>query len=281
MGQIPELMGFIDIHSHLLPGLDDGPGTLAKTLEAARCYVAGGFKLVIATPHSIPGTRWAADRTQVLTTLAETRQHLREAGIPLQILPGMEIAANEFLSGKTDADHCMPLADTGYYLIEFPMDISPGLSSKTDLDSLVAKTSARHCVIAHPERCRLFQQNIPLLHKLVENGMLVQVNISSILGSHGKKVQQSVIELFRKGLVHFLASDAHARPDRMPPGKADIATLEHILGTDIVQLGFQGNPGRLLAGEMILPLRTEPDGRNDFAPRNFLARMKCFFREIH
>ena len=272
-------MGFVDIHSHILPGLDDGPGTMDESIQAARAYADIGVERVIATPHCIQGSRWAPKPAEILRSVEEMQQRIQGAGIPVQLFPGMEIAVNDLIDGRFTDERFMPLGDTGTFLVEFPLNAPSRSFSMHDLVKLLAARGSTRYVVAHPERCPVFQDNIEAVKTLLAAGMLIQVNIASVLGRHGKKARETVFHLLTTGRVHFLATDTHGRPGRMPPEPAEMDQLNHILGTETVDQGFRANPLRLLNGEEILPLRTEPKQPPVFTAGVIIQRLRRIFTE--
>ncbi|HBI16213.1 MAG TPA: hypothetical protein DDY20_11970 [Desulfobulbaceae bacterium] len=255
------MTGFFDIHSHFLPGLDDGPEDYGQCLEAAKRYVAIGVDRVIATPHWIQGSRWTPTPEEVRRRTAEAEQWLHEAGMGLILLPGMEIALSDSLCRHFIASDFISLAEQGYFLIEFPLISHLKATAADVVGTMLKRQQENHFIIAHPERCIMFQENLDSIRKMVAGGMLTQVNISSILGYSGKTAQMAALKLCNENLVHFLGSDSHARAGRMPPDPKEMSELAGLIGADAVAAGFRDNPNRLLLGEQVFPLQmkaTEP-----------------------
>ena len=107
---IPDIAEFIDIHNHILPGIDDGPKSLNESVEMARCYVSVGITQIITTPHFIPGTAWAAGIHRIAEKIEELTACLQKEEIPLHIYPGMEIAYHKKLLDRFDKGLLQPLA---------------------------------------------------------------------------------------------------------------------------------------------------------------------------
>lgn len=275
--------GFIDIHSHLLSGLDDGPNEFGQSLEAAEQYQAIGVETVIATPHWIQGTGWSPAPELVRARVMETEEKIRTAGIPLHILPGMEIALTDFLCGHFAATDLVSLGETGVFLIEFPLNSALNAPTSLGLRTLLARAEKKQFIIAHPERCAMFHGNLDRVRELVAEGMRTQVNIGSILGYSGRSSQQTALSLLNAGLVHYLATDSHAGSDRTPPTPLEMAKLAGLIGSDAVTAGFRDNPRRLLSGEAVLPLRCMmPEVGGDDCPtepKNFMQGFLQLFRE--
>ncbi len=213
---------FIDIHTHILPGLDDGPPDMAGSIDMARCYEQTGVKMVVATPHFLPGTAWASDKGLVLRSVLALQTSLDDASIDLKIVPGMEIAYHNKLAERIFANLVLPLGDSGYFLIE-PSFHGEQEELLASLQSLLTK--GQKLILAHPERAEAFQRMPGALGKLVEQGLRIQVNSGSLLGYFGKKSKDTA-ELLRQGnCVHFVASDAHDHSQRAPLNAAEWATL--------------------------------------------------------
>ncbi len=249
--------GLIDIHSHILPGFDDGPEDIEQSIEAARRYKDIGVDCVVATPHRIGGTRWSPSPAAVIAAAEKTEAAINDAGVSLRILPGMEIAYPE--NGDEDlwSTQFLSLGYSGYFLIEFPFT-----SAITDIILNVTSRAPGKkkpgIIVAHPERCSLFQDDSATLRQAVAGGMLVQVNIASLFGGFGAKTAQAALDFLRLGLVHFLATDSHARGNRMPPDPKQWERLVKLLGKDAVETACMVNPGCMLRGERVAPI-TLPD----------------------
>lgn len=277
------LTGFIDIHSHLLSGMDDGPSEFGQSLKAAERYQAIGVGTVIATPHWIQGTGWAPAPEMVVARAKETEEIIRAAGFPLRVLPGMEIALTDFLCGHFAAADLVSLGETGVFLIEFPLNSALNAPTSLGVRTLLARAGKKQFIIAHPERCAMFHDNLERVQEMVAEGIRTQVNIGSILGYYGIRSQRTALSLLRSGLVHYLGTDSHARTQRMPPTPSEMAKLTDLIGLDAVTAGFRDNPRRLLSGEAVPPLQYKgPEAAESVCPtepRNFMQGLLQLFRE--
>lgn len=217
-----QLHNFIDIHCHILPGLDDGPKNVEGSLALARCYEELGVKKIIATPHFLPGTAWAPTREKVLESVERFQNVLDSNGIVLKIEPGMEIAYHKKMADRILAGSLLPLADSDFYMVEPPFQGEQD-SMLEVLDDLLQK--GVHIILAHPERIGYFQQNPESLEKLVNQGMLIQVNSGSLLGHFGSKSKDTAVCLANRGFLHIFASDAHNHETRAPFTRKEWETL--------------------------------------------------------
>ena len=213
----------IDLHSHILHGLDDGPRTLDGSLELARAAVAAGTSTILATPH-VNDDR-SIDAARVADGIATLRPALAEADIPLEVLPGGEIAIWRLADLDDDTLHSLALGGGPYLLVESPF--SPvGEFEPIVLDLL---TRGHRVLLAHPERCPAFHRDPPRLAELVERGVLVQITATSMTGAFGSTVRRFTSALLLEGLVHVVASDAHDAVRRPPGQAAGFAALEREL----------------------------------------------------
>ncbi len=233
---------FTDIHSHILPGIDDGAATVEDSLTMARSFISGGVDHVFATPHHIIGTAWALPAEQVMQQVKDLQTVLQQHKIPLTLHPGMEIALHYHLEKEMMDNELLPLGDSNCYLIEPPFQ-----SFRDDLlDVVLAVQNTGKCVIlAHPERIPFFQQKTKTLIHLAEQGVMIQVNIGSVLGKFGKKAFKTVEYLAQHNAIHFVASDAHGTDTRHPPTKDEWQQLDQILGSDQRKSACIDNPARL------------------------------------
>jgi protein-tyrosine phosphatase len=195
----------IDLHSHILRGIDDGARNLEESLEIARAAVSDGITVMACTPHVRDD--WPTDASVMEYRLFELAGELRQAGIPLQLRPGGEIAL-EWLARLAVGD----LRRFGlggnrrYLLVETPYYGWP-LGFGDALFQLYSQGIVP--VIAHPERNAEVQANPARLIQLIEGGALVQVTAASLDGRIGRRAQECARELIDEELCHLLASDAH------------------------------------------------------------------------
>jgi len=201
----------IDLHSHVLPGLDDGARDLEQALEIARAAVAAGTATMVATPHLdlLHGVQPDA----IAPAVAAIQEELDRAGIALLVLPGAEVST-ERLPELTDADlAAAALGGGGWLLLECPF------TTPVRLEAAVNDLQQRGfgVLLAHPERSSGLRMDPAQLVRLVEMGALTSVTASSFSGRFGDTVRQFALTLLERGLVHNVASDTHD-PTRRPPG---------------------------------------------------------------
>jgi protein-tyrosine phosphatase len=195
----------IDLHAHILPGLDDGARSIEESRELARRAVRDGIDAIAATPHVRADYPTSAERME--RGVAELRRDFAEQGIPLSVLHGGEIDLEQ-LEGLPDEELVrFTLAQTGrYLLIEFPYRGWP-----LALEQTVFRLRLRgfQVLLAHPERNAEVQERPDRLQAAVDAGALVQITAASIDGRLGRSPRAAAKRLLELRLAHVLASDAH------------------------------------------------------------------------
>ena len=239
----------IDLHSHILPELDDGAQDFYQALEMARMAVESGVIAMVATPHC------ADDRTdEVRSMLKLMRSALRESGIRLQLCSGMEIFGTENTAKLLREGRLLTLNRSRYPLIEFAFH-SDGYCETEILAEVLQAGFVP--VVAHPERYAYVQHAPELLNRWVKMGCLLQINKGSLLGRFGAAAQELSMELVDRGFAGIVASDAHAVTQRTPWLAEVRSLLKQEFGPDAARYLLVDNPRRIINNEMIQ--RIEPD----------------------
>lgn len=195
----------IDIHTHILPGVDDGAENWNDTLLMARAAVAEGITTMIATPHHANG-KFTNIAAEVAEHILRLNEQLIAAGVPLTIRAGQEIRVHDDLLDAWNRKELLSLADSNYLLIEMPSSRIPKA-----MHELIHELSVMNLkpIIAHPERNAEIVQHPERLAELIERGAYAQVTTHSLLGGFGRKIEKSAWSLCRSGLIHVVSSDAH------------------------------------------------------------------------
>jgi protein-tyrosine phosphatase len=203
----------LDVHCHILPGVDDGPATLDESLDVARFCVEDGITHIVATPHCHRFLRLL--RADILPHVARLNTELARAGLPLTIFPGSEIQLTDVAAYQRDYESgvfCHLGDDRAFTLLEFAWN--------ERLYPLEAPEHVRWLrdhgttpIVAHPERHGYFQNDPNRLRALVEAGAWLQITVDSLLGNHGKRPEAAGAELLATYPDAVLATDAH-NPER-------------------------------------------------------------------
>ncbi len=234
----------IDLHTHILPGLDDGSPDFESSLKMADLAAKGGTRYLVATPHSNQIGRFENFYSPELRQLfLDLKAAIRTAHIPLELLFGMEIFAGDDLEEKIHSGKLVSINQSRYYLVEFYFDENPERIRRY-LNSIFHAGGVP--LIAHPERYYCVQENPALLYEWLQMGCLSQINKGSLFGKFGEAAEEAAKELLRYGLVTCMASDAH-RPYWRTPYMADSRDwLAGHLSESAARLLTWDNPQRIL-----------------------------------
>ena len=248
-------MSIIDIHSHILPGLDDGSKSLEESVEMLRQAAKAGTSDIVASPHA--NMEYAFDPRVVEQKIGELQAAVGDTprihyGCDFHLtLENIEDALR--VPRKYSIDH------RGYLLVEFSDFFVPKNS-----DEMFARMmdAGLHPIVTHPERNQLLQRRIPELESWVAQGVHLQVTGQSLLGRFGNTAKACSHELMSRGLVHFLASDAHDTKWRTTALDEPRRYVERRFGAEVAVRLFEENPQAALAGVPLtsvpLPVRRKP-----------------------
>ncbi|MFD1411500.1 tyrosine-protein phosphatase [Lapidilactobacillus gannanensis] len=256
----PRKNSLIDLHCHILPGLDDGSKSVEESLELAHAAVREGIGYILCTPHHLD-RNYTNHALDVVQKVHDFQKILDEQAIPLTLFPGQEVHLNGDLDQRVEdllgIDSAMR-----YLLVELPHEEVPTYTTE-----LFFQLSMRGItpVIAHPERNARIKADPEILYDFISNGALGQLTATSLVGVFGKGVQKFSQELITHGLVHIIASDAHMLPNRqfaLKEGYLALDALDRAYGPQ-----FYENSKHLINGEDI-------DHR---IPLTLLKKRKRFF----
>ncbi len=237
----------IDLHCHVLPGIDDGPETIEGSIALARAAAAAGTRTIVATPHV--NARYRNDAATIAQLTAELNRTLDAEGVPLNVLSGAEIAVTSVVEIDPPQLDGLALGGGGWLLMEPPF--TPFV---TGLEYIVfsLQHSGYRVVLAHPERCPAFHRDRAMLESMIWAGVVTSITAGSLVGHFGGEVRRFALRLVEDGMAHNVASDAHDDVGR-PPGMA--AELEHAGLLPLADWLTQAVPAAILAGEKTIPPR--------------------------
>ena len=247
----------IDVHCHLIPGIDDGPDTLHETLAMARAAVADGIREIVVTPHILPG-HWNNDRCSIVRKCEQLRLIFAYEGIPLLLHCAAEVRICEFVT-ILYRKRAIPLYGAHLpqptILLELPHDgIVPGSIN-------VVHWLRRHgirALLAHPERNRLIIRHREALDPFIEAGCWLQLTAGALTGRFGKSARRLAEGLLDEGMVQVVASDAHNTTVRPPVLSTAYGVVAARYGDEMAQRLFVSNPEMLLRGPPIAAAAPDP-----------------------
>ncbi len=240
----------IDLHSHVLPGIDDGPHTIEDSLALARAAASAGTTVLVATPH----VSWEySNRAETIAAqVDELNRRLGSEGVALEVRGGAEIAMTRAADIEAKELSRLTLGGGGWLLVEPPFTLVA-----SGLDLLIADLQQRGygVVLAHPERCPALHRDRSMLERLVASGVLGSLTAGSLDGRFGAAVRRFSLELVADRLVHNVASDAHDNSNRPPTIAGE---LERAGMAPLAPWLTQAVPAAILSGEEI-PARPKVD----------------------
>jgi len=258
----------IDLHTHILPGLDDGVETEDEAVEFARLAARDGTEVIVATPHCKEGS-WFHDRASVLENVERLRRRLEHERVPIRLVPGAEVHLCPDLVERVRDGRAPTLADNDKtLLLELSLNQYP-----VDLENLVfqLKLAGIETVFAHPERIRFFQDDFSRYEAVIHLGAWGQVTTGSVTGQFGSDAREFAREALRKGLLHVLASDSHNLRGRPPILSEALMATAELVGESRARAMCTDAPAALLEG--VQPeLPAVEAASNGGGRRSFLSR---------
>ena len=239
----------IDIHSHILPGLDDGAGNLSDALEMAQLAASSGIKGIIATPHcNIPGgfhNYWSLSLEDDLRNL---QNEINDRNIPLTLYPGQEVFLAPGFMDMLHQGKLITLCNSRYMLVEFDMYESATVAYRK-LQQILAEGLVP--IVAHPERYRFVHEQKEAIYRMKDLGALLQINRGSLKGAFGIRTKSIAKEIISSYQADFIASDAHSQY-RRTPYLADVhEVICERISADYGDVLVKINPKKIITDERI------------------------------
>lgn len=232
----------IDIHSHILPGIDDGAKDITVSVDMLKKAVEDGITDMCVTPHYIH--REVSNTTSVVTAeITKLRQLVGIMGLNLKLHMGNELYISHEIPELLKSGEVMSINNSRYVLVELPMSTVPAYTDKILFEiALLGYTT----ILAHPERNYEISEKPELLERWKAMGLIFQINSLSITGLFGKHVQKTALEFIEKGYVGAVATDCHTNRGRAPilSNARDIIIQRN--GQETAQLLFETNPRNIL-----------------------------------
>ena len=278
----------IDLHCHILPGLDDGAADLSVSTDMAKAFVADGVLVVACTPHILSGL-YHNSGPQIRLATAQLQQHLDREGIPLRLVTGADNHITPSFVTELKSGHLLSLADTRYVLVEPPHHVAPPRLEELFFSILVAGYVP---ILTHPERLTWIQSHYQVVQRLVHAGVWMQVTAGSITGAFGRNARYWAERMLDEGCVHILATDAHdvnRRPPNLSQGR-ELAAKR--VGDNEAQHLVETRPGGVLRNDLPSNLprpasssgvdaeidAIDADGKGSSAGRGLAGRLRRIFR---
>lgn len=232
----------VDIHSHLIPNVDDGSKSVEETFMLIKEADRAGITDIILTPHYIVNSYEQNANTLILLK-DKLQQILDKDKINVKLHIGMEVYITDNLIDLLKQNKLLTMANSKYLLMELPLNTHVQYE-----DIIIFKLIENNIIpiIAHPERYKFIQENPDKVEELIESGCLMQSNIGSILGIYGNHAKQTFKYLLKKDLIHFLGTDTHRKDTIYPLLKKATKKIEKIIGKEKTEELIKINPQKIL-----------------------------------
>lgn len=236
----------IDLHCHILPNIDDGAENIEETIEMLSIAAEEGIRGMIATSHA-EAEVGPKQSEKYLKAFRKTLQYIESNDIPIQIYPGNELYYSEGMISALKNGEAHTINGTRYVLVEFPI-----YESFYYIERGLRNLQNAGCwpIIAHVERYQSLQSE-EKIRQLIELGVYIQINASSVAGKAGIPTRMFCTKLLRKGLVHIVATDAHGSKRRRPVIKDCLRLIDRIAGENYRRAISEENPEKIIKGERI------------------------------
>ncbi|PLT31774.1 tyrosine-protein phosphatase [Peribacillus deserti] len=243
----------IDIHCHILPGVDDGPESNYKSIDLARLAVEQGIHTIVATPHHIPGS-YSNTREEILRKVDNFNEQLKSEKVPLTVLPGQETRISGTLIEELDQGDILTLNDKlSSMLIEFPKDHVPKYTEKLFYDLQLKGISP---IIVHPEQNLEILEDPEVLYQLIKKGAYAQVDAESVAGKLGRTAKRFTHDLIKAKQVQFIGSNARDMTKRSFKMNLALKEIKKSFGNETINM-FMVNAEKVIKGEPVF--KEEPD----------------------
>ena len=238
----------IDIHCHLMPGVDDGSKDLAETLEMFENAATSGITEMVLTPHYIKNTKYCQNNSAKGQITEILREALRRTDLDLNIYYGNEVYIDNDLPKLLENGEVATLANSRYVLVELPVN-----SEDKNAGNIFfrMKSDGYVPIIAHPERYVYFQKHPEKVLEYTKLGCLLQGNYMSLLGKYGKKAEKTLKILLKNHVISMLCSDIHHAHNDYALPEAEKQVLKIVKDEDIVHKLFISNPEKVIKDEEI------------------------------
>jgi protein-tyrosine phosphatase len=260
----------IDLHAHIVPGVDDGAKSFEESLQMLQMAKADGIETIVATPHVFSFHNSIKDLAEIINQTQKFLERLNRQPVNPRVLPGAEVFfTTNVIEYLKEYGEVLSLNNSSYFLLEFPFEfIFPG--TRDFIFNVLSEGWIP--IIVHPERNKVIQRNPAVLYEWVKTGALIQVNAGSLKGLFGEEARVTCFQLLYHNLVHVIASDAHS-PGRRPPELSFVhSTLENE-GIEIADVLVYENPRAILDNEAVIDIGEPLDPRKKSKFFDFLKGM--------
>lgn len=251
----------IDIHSHILYGLDDGAREESVSLEMARAYQELGFTRVVGSSHIMPKSNYNTTAADIEARVKALNERLTSEGIGIELVVGAEYYLDREFPDVAESNWPLARINHSFYvLVEMPALFVPASLGSSFFNERVKNPELKkilpflRLVLAHPERNEdVIARPEAMLKRLKEQGVYMQLNLGSLVGYYGKTVKKAAEQILKMRMADIVATDAHSPEQLRAIVPEGLARLQKLAGDKAAQILMEENPGKVLAGEPLEP----------------------------
>lgn len=258
----------IDIHSHVLPHLDDGSESLEESIEIIKLYKKNGYSGVIATPHHYHG-KYLPTKVEIIESHKLLVNELKDQAIDFDVYLGNEVFLDENTVSDLKNKEIIPMADSRYVLVEIPL-INKNNYAKEIIFNI--QMQGYMPILAHVERYKITSEDFKFIEDLYKAGVLIQINLSS-LKREGTTAFEMANKLLDRRMVQFVATDTHSSEIRNPEVSQELDYLKGKMGEDWYNKIVIQNPYKILKNELVkkevIKIKKEEKKKSSFLSKLF------------
>jgi len=237
----------IDMHSHILPNIDDGATSIEESIQMLKEAYEAGFTAVVSTSHYIEES-WNVSKQKRQELIDIIGKKLELENIKITIYNGAEAYISNNLDKLVQKEELPTINGTKYLLIELPMN-----NEIIYLEEIICELLSNGIIpiIAHPERYSYVQKNPKILQKFIEKGVLFQANYGSIIGKYGKEAERTVKKLLKNDMIHVFGTDSHRNNSTYTQMVQILKKITKLIGKDKIELLSNINPQKIIENKLI------------------------------
>lgn len=240
---------YIDIHSHILYGIDDGSKTLEESIEIIKQHIEMGFTSIVATPHYIENSKYITNNQKKQNILNNLKKEIKNKNLNVNLYLGNEVFINNNLEKLLNTNEISSINGSKYLLIELPMH-----NKIKNINDIIYELRIKGIIpiIAHPERYEFVQKNPKIVKDWIEEGALLQSNYGSIIGIYGNKAKKTIKKLLKQNKITFLATDIHFPNNKIYLNMEKIKKkIKKIIGEEKLKELMITNPKKIISNKEI------------------------------
>ena len=240
---------YVDIHSHILYGIDDGSKSLEESIEIIKEHIKMGFTDIAVTPHYIENSKYITNNEEKENILKTLKNELKKQNIKINLYIGNEVYINNNIEELLNQNEISTINNTKYLLIELPMQ-----NKIKNISEIIYELRIKGIIpiIAHPERYEYVQKDINYVDKLIEEGALLQSNYASILGMYGEKSKKALKKLLKQNKILILSTDVHYPNSKIYLNMDKIRKkLSKLIGEEKLKELTTTNPKKIIKNEKL------------------------------